>query len=320
MYMLKRITNRVKILFVIAIVTGFWALIISVSKDQVGKPVYEDFIAIDTSDLTKVSFTVKGVTHYVAPKTSTTWFIDSKYEVRKDIITTMKLGLARMEVKMPVSTELKESIKNKLLQEGVYVEVKTEENTNAFWIITNENDNNSSYYLSSKEAEPYVIYVPGFTGDLSDLFKLKAGDWRNKALFRNVLGNIQEIELSYASAPKDGFKIENDLGKYHIVNMKNVDSTKLYTYLSSFQHINIENYLIDEQRDSVDYLLKNQKPEVTLTLIDSDKTQSKSIQIYKALPGTKSLYAKIVDNGELVTLNPELIYRLLVRKQWFMDK
>jgi hypothetical protein len=318
--MLKGITTRVKILFVIAIITGLWALLTSLSKDQVGKPVYGDFIAIDTSDITKVSFTVKGITHYVAPKTSTTWFIDSKYEVRKDIITTMKLGLARMEVKMPVSTELKESIKKKLLQDGVYVEVKTEEKTNAFWIITNENDNNSSYYLSSKDAEPYIIYVPGFTGDLSDLFKLKAGDWRNKALYRNSLGSIQEIELSYASAPADGFKIENDLGKYHIVNMKNVDSTKLYTYLSSFQHINVEDYVVDEQRDSVDYLLKNQKPEVTLTLIDSDKTQSKTIQIYKALPGTKSLYAKIVDNGELVTLNPELIYRLLVRKQWFMDK
>jgi hypothetical protein len=318
--MLKGITTRVKILFVIAIITGLWALLTSLSKDQVGKPVYEDFIAIDTSDITKVSFAVKGVTHYVAPKTSTTWFIDSKYEVRKDIITTMKLGLARMEVKMPISTELKESIKNKLLQEGVHVEVKTEEKTIAFWIITNENDNNSSYYLSSKDAEPYIIYVPGFTGDLSDLFKLKAGDWRNKALYRNSLGSIQEIELSYASAPADGFKIENDLGKYHVVNMKNVDSTKLYTYLSSFQHINVEDYVVDEQRDSVDYLLKNQKPEVTLTLIDSDKSHSKIIQIYKALPGTKSLYAKIVDNGELVTLNPELIYRLLVRKQWFMDK
>jgi hypothetical protein len=132
--MLKGITIRVKFLFVIAIVTGLWALFTSVSKDQVGKPVYEDFIAIDTSDITKVSFTVKGVNHYVAPKTSTTWFIDSKYEVRKDIITTMKLGLARMEVKMPVSTELKEPIKKKLLQDGVYVEVKTEEKTNAFWI------------------------------------------------------------------------------------------------------------------------------------------------------------------------------------------
>ncbi|WP_299250947.1 DUF4340 domain-containing protein [uncultured Cytophaga sp.] len=318
--MLKGITTRVKILFVIAIVTGFWALYTSISKDHFGKPVYNDFIAIDTSDITKVSFTVKGETHYVAPKTSTTWFIDSKYEVRRDIVTTMKLGLARMEVKMPVSTELRDKIKKQLLREGVEVEVKTEENTVSFWIITNENDKNSSYYLSSKDAEPYIIYVPGFTGDLSDLFKLKAGDWRNKALYRNSIGSIQEIELNYASAPDDGFKIEKNLGNYHVVNMKSADSTKLYTYLSAFQRINVENYLVDKERDSVDYLLKSQNPEVTLTLIDIDKTQSKTIQIYKALPGTKSLYAKIVDNGELVTLNPELIYKLLVRKQWFMDK
>ena len=58
----------------------------------------------------KVAFTVNGETHYVAPKTNSTWFIDSKYEVRRDFITTMKLGLARMDVKMPVSTELKESM------------------------------------------------------------------------------------------------------------------------------------------------------------------------------------------------------------------
>ena len=318
--MLSGITTRVKVLFLVATVTGALAFWTSVNKGKSGKPIYSDFVSIDTTDLIKVAFTVNGETHYVAPKTSSTWFIDSKYEVRRDFITTMKLGLARMDVKMPVSTELKESIRKRLLTEGVRVEVSTEEATKEFWILTNDNDNNSSYFISSKEAEPYIIYVPGFTGDLTDLFKIKVSDWRNKALFRNMVGNIQEITLNYESFPKDGFVIKQKIGGYEVIDMQSVDSTKLYTYLGLFQRINVENILVDKQKDSVEFLLKTQTAEVTLTVIDREKSQSKTIQIYNALPGTKLLYAKVVDNGELVTLNPETFYRLLVRKQWFMDK
>ncbi|WP_018342116.1 DUF4340 domain-containing protein [Cytophaga aurantiaca] len=318
--MLSGITTRVKVLFLVAVVTGALAFWTSVSKDQSGKPVYAEFIAIDTTDLVKVEFTANGETHYVAPKTNNTWFIDSKYDVRKDFITTMKLGLGRMDVKMPVASEVKDEIRKRLLSEGVHVTVSTEEATKEFWVLTNDNDNNSSYYISSKDAEPYIIYVPGFTGDLTDLFKIKAGDWRNKALFRNIPGSIQEVTLKYASSPKDGFVIQQKMNSYEVVDMKSVDSTKLYTYLSLFQRVNVDNILVDKQKDSVEFLLKTQSAEVTLSIVDHDKTQSKTIQIYKALPGTKLLYAKVVDNGELVTLNPETFYRLLVRKQWFMDK
>ena len=318
--MLSGITTRVKVLFLVATVTGALAFWTSVNKGKSGKPIYSDFVSIDTTDLIKVAFTVNGETHYVAPKTNSTWFIDSKYEVRRDFITTMKLGLARMDVKMPVSTELKESIRKRLLTEGVRVEVGSEEATKEFWILTNDNDNNSSYFISSKEAEPYIIYVPGFTGDLTDLFKIKVSDWRNKSLFRNMIGNIQEITLNYESFPKDGFVIKQKIGGYEVIDMQSVDSTKLYTYLGLFQRINVENILVDKQKDSVEFLLKTQTAEVTLTVIDREKSQSKTIQIYNALPGTKLLYAKVVDNGELVTLNPETFYRLLVRKQWFMDK
>ncbi len=318
--MLSGITTRVKVLFLVTVITGAIACWTLINKDKSGKPVYTDFSAIDTTDIIKVAFTSGGETHYVAPKTNTVWFIDSKYDVRKDIITTMKLGLARMDVKMPVASELKASVKKRLLSEGVHVQVQTEEGEKEFWVLTNDNDNNSSYFISSKDAEPYVIYVPGFTGDLTDLFKLKAGDWRNKALFRSVPGGIEEITLSYESSPKDGFVIKQHMGRYEVVDMPATDSTRLFTYLSLFQRVNVENYLVDKQKDSVEFLLKSQQPEVTLSVIDRDKSRSKTIQIYKALPGTKSLYAKIVDNGELVTLNPESFFRIFVRKQWFMDK
>lgn len=318
--MFTGITTRVKILFVLTLLTGSMALWTLSSKNSNSKPVYSDFAKIDTTDILKVTFTADKETHYVAPKTDAVWFIDSKYDVRKDIITTMKLGLARMDVKMPVASEIREEIKKRLLSTGVHVEVLTEAGEKEFWVLTNDNDNNSSYFISSPNAEPYVIYVPGFTGDLTDLFKLKAEDWRNKALFRNLPGGIEEIQLSYKSSPKDGFIIKKVLNSYEVIDMPKADSTRLYTYLSLFQRINIDNYLVDKQKDSVEFLLKSQQPEVQLSLTDIDKSRSKSIEIYKALPGTKLLYARIVDNGELITLNPEAFFRVLVRKQWFMDK
>lgn len=318
--MLKGITKRVKVLFLLALMTGGLALWTQLSKNQSGKPVYTYFSAVDTTDIVKISFTSKGKEHYVAPKSATKWFIDSKYEVRNDIITLMKLGLARMDVKMPVSEELKDKIRKKVLQDGVYVEVQGEEATHNFWILTNDNDENSSYYLSDKDAPPYIVYVPGFTGDLTDLFRLQVGDWRNKALFRSIPGRIEEIKMTYTSSGKDDFTIKKEMQGYKVVDMSQVDSTKLFTYLSLFQRVNVDNYLVDKQKDSVSYLLKDQSPKVILQVIDQDNSRSRTIQIYNALPGTKLLHARIVENGELVSLNPEVFFKILVRKQWFMDK
>jgi len=318
--MLKGITNRVKVLFLLAVLTGLGALWTSFNKEKSTKPEYGNFSSIDTTDLVKVSFSSKVAKHYVSPKSSSKWFIDSKYEVRNDIIALMKVGLARMEVKIPVSEEQKQKVKTKLLSEGIHVEVQTDAGNNQFWVLTNENDKNSSYYLGAENADPYIVYVPGFTGDLTDLFRLPADDWRNKALFRSVPGGLEEIKITYASSPKDGFEIKKGMGQYEVIDMPKVDSTKLFTYLSLFQRVNVNNYLVDKQKDSVDYLLKAQKPEVLLQVTDRDNSKSRTLQIYKALPGTKLLYARIVENGELVTLNPESFFKILVRKQWFMDK
>lgn len=318
--MFTGITTRVKILFLLTVLTGILAAWTLLRKGTAGKPEYTDFVKIDTTDISKVTFTAGKETHYVAPKNSSVWFMDARYDVRKDIITTMKLGLARMAVKMPVASEIKDEIRKRLFTEGVHVQVATEDSETEFWILTNDNDNNSSYFIRSPAADPYIIYVPGFTGDLTDLFRLQPGDWRNKALFRNMPGGIEEISVSYQSSAKDGFQIRKVLNTYQVVDMPEADSTRLYTYIWLYQRINVENYLVDKQKDSVDFLLKSQQPEVLLSIVDIDKSRSKTIQIYKALPGTKSLYARVVDNGELVTLNPEVFFRLLVRKQWFMDK
>ena len=134
--MLSGITTRVKVLFLLTLITGAIAGWTLLSKGKSGKPVYTDFIAIDTTDIVKVAFTVAGETHYVAPKNNAVWFIASKYDVRKDIITTMTLGLARMDVKILIASEVKAAVKKRLLSEGVQVDDKKVEGKKEMWVLT----------------------------------------------------------------------------------------------------------------------------------------------------------------------------------------
>src|SRR5207244_538055 len=101
----------------------------------------------------------------------------------------------------------------------------------SFKLYTNDNDPNSSYYLAEGSSEPLIVYVPGFSGDMTNLFKLDEAGWRSRELFRSNPMTLQSIKISYPSMAQNNIEINYTEGRNFKINgVTNIDSTRLLTY------------------------------------------------------------------------------------------
>jgi hypothetical protein len=237
-------TTRIKILTSIFLLTGLLA----------GYILFKDFgwtstenskiaLTVDSSSLFKIT-TVYNNETTILTKGPANWVVNSKYNVRNNLIPLLFIGLTKSEVKRPVAAENKEKIIALLKQKGVRIKTEDAINVNSFTLASNDNDANSSYYMAEGSTEPYIIFVPGFTGDMANLFKMDEANWRSKILFNSTPLSLQQIKISYPSFPKSNISIKWNTNKtFTIDGIQFIDSSKVVTYLAQFEQVTVDQYL-----------------------------------------------------------------------------
>jgi hypothetical protein len=317
---MKNITTRIKVLIGLFVLTGSYALYIIFQPMFKESSFAHTFQSIDTTNIQRIDYTYKGTDHQLVVKTKTKWVIDDTYEIRTYLIDLVKQGFSRLTSKMPVPKNNQKYVMDYLKKNGVKIKITTEQGVQEIYIITNENDLNSSWYLQEGASEPYVVYVPGVDGDVSNLFKLGAVEWRSKTLFKSSPGSLQKLIVNYPNSKTDGFEIEFINNNYVLKEVDKLDSSRFFNYLSQYEQVSVSKYLVGNQKDSVENLLKTVQPEAYIYVTDKDIRYSEGIGIYKMRVGDKVMYGRKMGTKELVELNPQYFLPLLVKKALFMDK
>jgi hypothetical protein len=317
---MKNISNRIKILLGIFVLTSSYALYIILQPMFKENTFSQTFQSIDTTNIQRIDYTYKGQAHQLVVKTKSKWVIDDTYEIRTYLIDLVKQGFSRLTSKMPVPKNNQQYVIDYLKKNGVKMKITTEQGVQTFYIITNENDLNSSWYLQEGASEPYVVYVPGVDGDVSNLFKLGAIEWRSKTLFKSSPGSLQKLIVHYPNSKNDGFEIELINNQYVLKEVDKLDSARFFNYLSQYEQISVSKYLVGNPKDSVENLLKSVQPEAYIYVTDKDIRYSEGLGIYKMRVGDKVMYGRKMGTKELVELNPQYFLPLLVKKALFMDK
>lgn len=313
--------SRIKIYLILFMISGIGAAVVLMKDIHFGSDSGSATkIAVDTAAITKISYSTDSSSVFLALKGKDKWKVNNKFNARENLIKLMMVGLAKAEVKRPVAEENKEKVLKYLSSKGVKVKIEGDEKTVSFLIISNENDANSSYYLAEGSKEPLIIYVPGFSGDMTNLFKLDESGWRSKELFRSNPMTIQNIKVTYPSQPQSSFEIIYTEGRnFRIPGVINMDSTRLFTYLLQYEQVNVDNY-ITENKDLILEKLKKEKPNAIIELKDIDPLKSKTVLLFGESRVNKGIYCVIKESSELVVIKPETLMRLLVRKELFNKK
>ncbi|MBO9701223.1 MAG: DUF4340 domain-containing protein [Sporocytophaga sp.] len=302
-------------LFVITGLTALYTLLGERGSDSFNKEKQSVGIA-DTTAITSVTLQANNKTTKLKKEPNGKWLVNNKYEAREKLISLLFFGLNKIEVKRPVADNKKEGVVKNLKQDGVKVSVESSDNRDVFYVLSNENDVNSTYFLAEGSSDPVIVFVPGVKGDLSELASLQEQDWRSRVLFNSSPRSLQKVSVSFPAAPSENFTIVSKGNKFEVENLPAQDSSKIHRYLMLYGVTNVDKYIVDG-KDTIVNQLHNGKPFSTIQVDDIVDNLSKTVDIYLDPWKQGKIYAIIRNTGELVTLNPELTNYLLVKKSFF---
>ncbi|MDB5274303.1 MAG: hypothetical protein JWO58_2670 [Chitinophagaceae bacterium] len=315
--------KRIKILgalFLLLTLTTSVAYLLPLLKEK--RQQLPDIALVDgLAGLDELDFNYKGQQHQLKPtKTGEEWYIDNTYPIKDQFLALIQTGFSRLKVKRVLSKEFVPQADSLFTASGINLEWKSSEGKGSFSVVSNPNDPNSSYYRSSSLGNAtYVAFVPGFTGDISNIFKLEAGEWRKKTLIAGSARTIQSIQLQYSNKPAESFILSFINGDYQVIDIPTLDSTKLYTYLGHYEQLSVDKYLSVQKVDSIKSVHKTDLiAQLDVKLLDAQA--SKSLDIYRLDKDSGFVLVYIHPNKEWALIKTQRIFPLMVKKAYFVKK
>lgn len=239
---------------------------------------------------------------------SGTWIVNQKYAADAPLIRQLFQVLAKIEIKKPVSDNLKKEIAEQLQAQGINIQILKEgKAVQSFKMLDRERE----CIVQKPDGEAYVIYVPGYNISLSEVFKLSEGDWRAKTVISSSFFGIKKIALTYTEKPQESFVIERDSTFFKVQGISKLDSNMVGNYVDAYKNIRVFSFL--DNPSIKDSLLKTQ-PYCIIEVEDIDKSKNNSIKVFT---DKKQLFGILGKTNELVELEPRYFTRFFVRKKDF---
>ncbi len=273
------------------------------------------------SGLSSMTYTYLGKTHTLNPsKSGEEWFIDNTYPIRDQFLALIQTGFSRLKAKRVLSKEFVVQADSLFTTQGVEVNWISPEGKGQFMVVGNPNDPNSSYYRSKAlGSDTYVAFVPGFTGDISNIFELEPGEWRKKTILAASSRTLQSIHLNYPGKAAESFILSFINGDYQVIDVPQVDSTKLYTYMEAYEQLSVDKYLSTSKADSVKAVHKiDLIAQLDVKLLDAEA--SRSLDIYRLEHDASFVLVYIRPNKEWALMKSKRLFPLLVKKTFFVKK
>ena len=125
------------------------------------------------------------------------WQLNKKYKANSNSVSNLLNTIQRIKIKYtPPKTAIKNII-NSIATNNIKIEIynKSGEKLKSYYIGGVTNDELGTYMIKEEAESPFVTYVPGFEGSLRVRYMTEEIDWRDKAIFRERLSDIQSVSI-----------------------------------------------------------------------------------------------------------------------------
>jgi hypothetical protein len=207
------------------------------------------FAVSTSSEITKIELS-EGTTRLVLTRDKEKWMVNGKYEVRKSGLSYITGILTGMKIKSPVSPDLFEK---EITAKGIEpVKARISEGSRLikeFYVYKTPSNKYGNIMKMRLKSKPFIVYLPGFEGDIGSSFILNELYWKPFTLFNLLPSEISEITFENLPDPTSSFKISASGGRFNLSDMNNDlngwDTSRVRRYISYFVYIPFENWAFD---------------------------------------------------------------------------
>jgi len=227
------------------IIIGLFLLILFTSKSPFGKS-NSSFATEPKEEITKIEFSESGK-RLTLEKKGDSWIVNGKSEARKNGILFILRILKEIKIKSPLSPEL---FKSEITVKNVIpVKVKVYEKRSllrTFLVYKTESNTYGNVMKVKETSKPYIVYLPGYEGDIGSGFTLNELFWQPYTIFDLLPSEIASVNFENLTDTASSFLIisrnhHNSLSG-SAVNNSRYDSSLLARYISYFAWVPFESW------------------------------------------------------------------------------
>lgn len=301
-----------------------------------------NFKVTDTASITKIFMADKNGKQCTVVRTPKGWMVNDKFYVRPDAILTLLETIKNVEVKHPVARQAKEGTLKVLAYRAIKVEIYSDDDLIKQYYVGHETmDGEGTHMLltdiesGENYADPYVVFIPGFTGYLNTRYIVEEKYWRNLSVINYSPAQLKKIVYTNFAKADSSFAI-------NIVNTKTFELTDhkgqkipfnelmMKQYLAYFLNLNCEAIFTSSDKPVVDSLTTQGKPFCAFSLMDTQDKKHDYYFYYKPVPSKTNfeygvnykydpdrLYVNFEDKKEWATIQYFVFGKLFVTTQYF---
>jgi hypothetical protein len=251
------------------VAVGLFLLIILRSRSPFGKD-NSSFASLPKTDITRIEL-AEGGKRLTLENKDGKWLINSKSEVRKSGILFILRILKEIKIKSPVSPQLFESeIAGKNI---IPVKVKIFENRRllkSFLVYKTGSNAYGNIMKIKQSSKPFIVYVPGYEGDIGSGFTLNELFWQPYTVFNLLPSEIASVKFENMSDTASSFSINRKDHHYFLASpegrLAGWDSSLVIRYISYFAWVPFESWAF-KLNEAEKNLIVSKQPMYRFTVI-----------------------------------------------------
>ena len=241
--------NKILIrVIILVVITGLAILLLLKVRSPFGKN-NSSFASEPEKEITGIEFSQNGKKLNLS-KNGETWLLNGKTEVRKSGINFILRVLTEIKIKSPVSSELFSTEITEKKISPVKVKVYEKGKVLKSFLVYKTNSNIYGNVMKIRESsKPFIVYVPGYEGDIGSGFILNELFWQPYTVFNYLPSEIVSVKFENMNDTSESFSITNRNRHYFIngdeANKTGWDSSLVYRYISYFARVPFESWAFD---------------------------------------------------------------------------
>ncbi len=299
----------------------------------------------DTAAITKIFLADKNGRQCTVERTNKGWYVNNKFLVRSDAIITLLETIKHVEVKRPVAKPARELTIKLLASHAIKVEIYAGKKLVKQYYVGHETEDGEGTHMlltdiSSGENydEPFVVFLPGFTGFLNTRYIVEEKHWRALSVMNFTPRDMKSIQYINHLFPDSSFTIDildtkNFWLKDSKQNVLPFAEINMKQYLAYFQNLNAEAIFTSTDKKVADSLATQAKPFSSFVITDINNYPHRFDFYYKFPPVYKNaeygvkykydpdrFYVNFDDKKEWALIQYYVFGKLFVSTAYFPEK
>lgn len=252
--------NRIFIILALLLISVI-SLVYFQSQEESGDSdaMYDRFFAVEKeSDIHKIILTKRTGSPLIIEREGGDWILQGGREVRPNLMNNLLLGLTKVSILSQPPRSQYEKIEKDFVTFGIKVQVFDDKNENlkTYYIGSDANDGNGTYYYMEGGERVYLMGLPGFEGSMRARFDIKETSWWKRQILDYDPSEIKEVKVNYPRQSQESFHIIYEAeGRYRVEPLgdrpkitRAFSNDRVKSYLKEFRRKGLLSYVNDWAR------------------------------------------------------------------------